>query len=147
MIVLITEKYMFLHCIHIDINIYEPYNNTIRSADVSQISQQPARSDGMIAVSPAGTMVAYVGADNNVYFFAADTWPYNYTGTNFSLNTDILNSLQFTSEIDLYYIAYDTAPGGVPYLNHLKYQEAYCENPAIFPATSATSGGYPNNYL
>jgi len=107
------------------------------NANVPESAQQFARIDGLIAISPSADILAYTGTDNNIYLFSLGSWPFIYQGA-ISANDpeNITNSLQFKTEIDIY---------GVwgPYLQHYKYQEAYCLNPAVQMAPTPVSPGYP----
>ena len=99
-------------------------------------AQQFASPAGSIAVSPDGVTVAYISASGYVCLFTVG-WPYGYSGPYARGQTTgiygvgtILNSLQFTSDTDIYHIS-NFIIGGEPYINHLKYQEAYCLNQAL----------------
>jgi len=124
-------------------NIVSLSDNAVSAIDGEPDFGVYARWDGMISVSTDGTTVAYFGINNFVYFFKVG-WPFVYIDSNvadtlpfpFTIPTDgaeNTNSLQFTSNTDVYYCS------SAGWLHHLKYQEAYCENPLL--------SAYPNPLL
>ena len=101
-------------------------------------SQTQSLPDGNIAVSPDGNTIAYFGnvigpATGFVFYYTnIDNINYTYHSMLVSGLSTGNNSLQFTSNTDLYSISlYDAN------VHHYKFQEAFCENNILIP------GNYP----
>jgi len=91
-----------------------------------------------IAVSPNGQNISYTGVDNKLYYYSDINSGWNYSYNTFpgisSVATGVINSLQYSSNSELFFLAGYKIPQAV--IGDLKIhcyriEESYCENRAI----------------
>jgi hypothetical protein len=94
-------------------------------------TQVQASSATEIAVSPDQQLVAYLGSDGQVYYYKDINggWNFSYNKTWGAGGVAASNSLFYTDNSTLYYNSAQMS--GDYRVHYVKWQESYCQNPAI----------------
>ncbi|RYD97190.1 MAG: T9SS type A sorting domain-containing protein [Sphingobacteriales bacterium] len=105
------------------------------------LSTQVQSNGNEIAVSPDGSLIAYIGTNKKVYYYKDITagWNFSYNDTKGTDGFAASNSLQYFDNQNIYYNSQfkivSTTPliieAGDRKVHNIRLQESYCENAAI----------------
>lgn len=105
------------------------------------LSTQVQSNGNEIAVSPDGSLIAYIGTNKKVYYYKDINagWNFSYNDTKGSDGFAASNSLQYRDNQNIYYNSQFRIISTIPLtieagdrkVHNIRLQESYCENAAI----------------
>ncbi len=97
------------------------------------LSSQPKSNGREIAISPDGLNIAYIGTGGSVHFYKdiSGGWNFTHNTPKGSDGSIAYTSLQYLDNYNIFYISTGLSGTSSERVRNIRFQESYCENPAI----------------